>query len=103
MKKDLITCSGCLSEDDPTARERRYIHTEYAEDATVVWCEECVTESARFGFTFPTEEKVTTEDDFTDPTFVLGAVLAQVEDLNPSDKRAVLRQALATVFAKDYR
>jgi hypothetical protein len=35
--------------------------------------------------------------DYSDPTFVLGAVLAQVEDLTPEQQRAVLLEALASL------
>lgn len=37
------------------------------------------------------------EQDWTDRTFVLGAVLAQIEDLDIISKRWVLIQALAQV------
>jgi hypothetical protein len=37
------------------------------------------------------------EQDFTDPDFVLGAVLAQVEELTPANKLRVIMQALDTV------
>jgi hypothetical protein len=37
------------------------------------------------------------DDDFTDPDFVLGAVLAQIEDLTPDEQRAVLTEALAAI------
>lgn len=37
------------------------------------------------------------EQDFTDPDFVLGAVLAQIEDLDPADRRRVLEAALESL------
>jgi hypothetical protein len=37
------------------------------------------------------------KQDFTDPTFVLGAVLAQLEDLSPKDRTKVLQDALDVV------
>lgn len=36
-------------------------------------------------------------DDSTDPTFVLGAVLAQIEDLTRDDQMLVLTEALRVV------
>jgi hypothetical protein len=44
-------------------------------------------------FQTPAEPK----EDWTDPGYVLGAVLAQIEDLEPTLKRRVLIDALAAV------
>ena len=38
---------------------------------------------------------MTDDQDWTDPAFVAGAVLAQLEDLTPDQARAVLRDLLA--------
>ena len=38
------------------------------------------------------------EEDWTNPDYVLGAVLAQIEDLSPADKCRVLADALTTVI-----
>ena len=40
------------------------------------------------------------EEDWTNPDYVLGAVLAQVEDLSPQEKCRVLADALTTVIAE---
>lgn len=96
MNTTTLICSGCLSTDDPTTRSRRYVHAEYEVSGAVVWCDNCATESARDGYTFP-EATTSTEDDFTDPTFVLGAVLAQMEDLSEADKMDVLCAAIASL------
>lgn len=39
------------------------------------------------------------DDDHSDPTFVLGAVLAQLEDLTLAEQRAVLLEAQASLPA----
>jgi len=42
------------------------------------------------------------EQDFTDPTFVLGAVLAQLEELaSPAEKRTVLYRAIEAVDGEE--
>ena len=38
------------------------------------------------------------DQDFTDPEFVVGAVLAQIEDLPYEQQTAVLADALALIF-----
>jgi hypothetical protein len=38
------------------------------------------------------------EEDWTDPDYVLGAVMAQIEDLSPADKCRVLADALTQVI-----
>ena len=38
------------------------------------------------------------KEDWTDPGYVLGAVLAQIEDLSPQDKVSVLADALTAVI-----
>ena len=38
------------------------------------------------------------EEDWSNPEYVLGAVLAQMEDLSPQDKVAVLADALTAVI-----
>jgi hypothetical protein len=50
-----------------------------------VRCERAIAESA---------------DERTNPEFVLGAVLAQIEDLEPHQQRQVLIDAMTTVAAK---
>jgi hypothetical protein len=38
------------------------------------------------------------DEDWTDPDYVLGAVMAQIEDLSPADKCRVLADALTQVI-----
>jgi hypothetical protein len=38
------------------------------------------------------------EEDWTNPDYVLGAVMAQIEDLSPADKCRVLADALTQVI-----
>jgi hypothetical protein len=40
------------------------------------------------------------EEDWTNPDYVLGAVLAQIEDLTPQDKCRVLADALTQAIAE---
>ena len=38
------------------------------------------------------------EEDWTNPDYVIGAVMAQIEDLSPADKVRVLAEALTAVL-----